>query len=206
MCLKERKEELLETSKRLYNEKLVAGTSGNISVYIPEEDIMIITPGSLSYETMKLEDLVSLKLDGTIVGGSKKPSSEWRMHAKFYKEREDISGIVHTHSPYATAFAVCQEAIPVILIEMVFFLGGDVPVAKFAMPGSEQIGIEALAVMAARTSCLLSNHGTLSVGKDLSTAFESAIYLEDAAKIYNLAKSSGNVQIIPEKFVEKMKG
>ncbi|MGL5328126.1 MAG: class II aldolase/adducin family protein, partial [Peptostreptococcaceae bacterium] len=98
---------LLQISKDLYKEKLVAGTSGNISMYDKEKELMIITPSSTAYETMVEEDLVIMKLDGTIIEGYKRPSSEWKMHAKVYIEREDIGAVVHTHSPYATSFAVC---------------------------------------------------------------------------------------------------
>ena len=132
--MKNWKQELLETAKKLYKEKLVAGTSGNISVYNKKTKEMLITPTGTDYEMMVLDDLVVMKLDGTIMEGHNKPSSEWKMHAKVYVEREDVGGVVHTHSPYATGFAVCNEGIPVILIEMIPFLGGDVQVAKFDMP------------------------------------------------------------------------
>jgi len=204
--LKNWKDDLLQASKDLYKEKLVAGTSGNLSMYDQEKGLMVITPSSIAYETMLLEDLVLMDLDGTIIEGNRRPSSEWKMHAKIYKERKDIGAVIHTHSPYATSFAVCNEEIPVILIEMVFFLGGDVKVAKFNMPGSEELGTEALKVLSDRKACLLSNHGTLSVGSNLSSAFESAIYLEDSAKIYHLAKISGNVHVIEPEFVKKMRG
>lgn len=199
------KQALLEKAKESYKLGLVAGTSGNISVYDDETDAMIITPSSIPYETMTLEDLVALKIDGTIVEGFNKPSSEWRMHAQIYKERKDVKCILHTHSPYATGFAVCHESIPVILIEMVPFIGGDVPVAKFGMPGTESVGIEALKVLKDRKACLLSNHGTLAIGENIDKAFTSSIYLEDAAKIYHIAKNAGEVKILSEKEINAMK-
>lgn len=205
MNLKELKYELLETAKSSYNLGLVAGTSGNVSVYDNETDNMVITPSSIPYDTMTLEDLVVLKLDGTIIEGYNNPSSEWKMHAQVYKERKDIKCVLHTHSPYATAFAVCQEKIPVILIEMVPFIGGDVPVAKFGMPGTESIGIEALSVLKDRKACLLSNHGTLAIGETINKALTSSIYLEDAAKIYHIAKNAGNVKVLSEKEINAMR-
>lgn len=205
MNLKELKHELLETAKSSYNLGLVAGTSGNVSVYDNETDTMVITPSSIPYDTMTLEDLVVLKLDGTIFEGYNNPSSEWKMHAQVYKERKDIKCVLHTHSPYATAFAVCQEKIPVILIEMVPFIGGDVPVAKFGMPGTESIGIEALSVLKDRKACLLSNHGTLAIGETINKALTSSIYLEDAAKIYHIAKNAGNVKVLSEKEINAMR-
>ncbi|MCY6483407.1 class II aldolase/adducin family protein [Clostridium aestuarii] len=205
MNLNELKHELLKTAKSSYNLGLVAGTSGNVSVYDKETDSMIITASSVPYDTMTLEDLVVLKLDGTILEGYNQPSSEWRMHAQIYIERKDIKCVLHTHSPYATGFAVCQERIPVILIEMVPFIGGDVPVAKFGMPGTDSVGIEALKVLDDRKACLLSNHGTLAIGETIDKALTTSIYLEDAAKIYHIAKNAGNVKILSEKEINAMK-
>lgn len=198
------KKKLLRMTQQSYAESLFAGTSGNLSVYDQKTGIMTITPSSVAYETMTEDDLVLMKLDGEVLEGTNKPSSEWRMHAAIYKERNDISAVVHTHSPYATSFAVNQEGIPVILIEMVPFLGGDVPVSKFALPGTEDVGKEALETLKDRGACLMSNHGVLAVGSTLEQAHIRAIYVEDAAKIYSLAKSNGQVQKVPEEFVKIM--
>jgi L-ribulose-5-phosphate 4-epimerase len=200
------KKELLDVVLESYQLKLMAGTSGNASVYDQENGVMIITPSSVSYEGMTIDDLVEMKVDGTIITGIHKPSSEWKMHAQVYLDREDISCVLHTHSPFATGFAVCQEEIPVILIEMVPFLGGHVPVAKFGMPGTAELGVEALKVLNDRKGCLLSNHGTLAIGTSIQSTYMSSVYLEDAAKIYHIAKNAGDVKVIPEALVEAMRG
>ncbi len=205
MTWEETKKILLNMTRRSYEEALFAGTSGNLSVYDREKETMIITPSSIPYETMKEEDLVLMKLSGEIIEGRHRPSSEWRMHAAVYKEREDVGAVVHTHSPYATSFAVNREPIPIILIEMIPFLGGDMLVADFAMPGTEDVGREALKVLKGRNACLMSNHGVLAVGENLEQAHIRAIYAEDSAKIYSLAKSNGQVKEVPEEFVEIMK-
>ena len=205
MTWEETKKILLNMTRRSYEEALFAGTSGNLSVYDREKETMIITPSSIPYETMKEEDLVLMKLSGEIIEGRHRPSSEWRMHAAVYKEREDVVAVVHTHSPYATSFAVNREPIPIILIEMIPFLGGDMLVADFAMPGTEDVGREALKVLKGRNACLMSNHGVLAVGENLEQAHIRAIYAEDAAKIYSLAKSNGQVKEVPGEFVEIMK-
>lgn len=205
MTWEETKKILLNMTRRSYEEALFAGTSGNLSVYDREKETMIITPSSIPYETMKEEDLVLMKLSGEIIEGRHRPSSEWRMHAAVYKEREEVGAVVHTHSPYATSFAVNREPIPIILIEMIPFLGGDMLVADFAMPGTEDVGREALKVLKGRNACLMSNHGVLAVGENLEQAHIRAIYAEDAAKIYSLAKSNGQVKEVPGEFVEIMK-
>lgn len=197
---------LLQMSQKSYEEALFAGTSGNLSVYDRERETMVITPSSVPYESMTEGDLVLMKLDGEIVEGTNRPSSEWRMHAYIYQNMPEVSAVVHTHSPYATSFAVNREEIPIILIEMVPFLGGSVPVAEFALPGTEDVGAEAVKVLQGKNACLMSNHGVLATGASLEQAHIRAIYVEDAAKIYSLAKSNGTVQTVPDKFVQVMMG
>ena len=122
----EMKKTVLWHAKQAYKEKLFAGTSGNLSVYDREADVMAITPSSLHYGLMQEEDIVIMRLDGTIVEGSRKPSSEWQMHQVIYQNKPEVRAVVHTHSPYATSFAVNHKEIPVILVEMMLFLGGSV--------------------------------------------------------------------------------
>lgn len=183
--------QIVEKSLQAYRAGLFAGTSGNMSAYCRAENIMYITPTSVRYETMRPEDVVAMRLDGTILGGEKQPSSEWRMHAAIYRAFPDTGAVFHTHSPHATAFAVVHRPIPATLIEMHFFLGGDVPCAKYARPGTDAVGENAAAVLAGKGGCLLENHGVLAVGRDLDEAYLRAEYIEDAAKIYILANTLG---------------
>lgn len=183
--------QIVEKSLQAYRAGLFAGTSGNMSAYCRAENIMYITPTSVRYETMRPEDVVAMHLDGTILGGEKQPSSEWRMHAAVYRAFPDTGAVFHTHSPHATAFAVVHRPIPATLIEMHFFLGGDVPCAKYARPGTDAVGENAAAVLAGKGGCLLENHGVLAVGRDLDEAYLRAEYIEDAAKIYILANTLG---------------
>ena len=206
MTMQEMKEAVCAWSRQSYAEKLFAGTSGNLSVYDHETEIMVITPTSVAYETIVPEDMVAMKLDGTVVEGHYRPSSEWRMHAAVYAAKPEVNAIIHTHSPYATGFAVCHRNIPTILIEMVPFLGGDVPLAQFAMPGTPEVGTEAVKVLKDRTGCLLANHGVLTVGKDLDQAHIRAVYVEDAAKICTLAMGIGQIHTMSDEQIAAMKG
>ncbi len=187
----EARKRIQEVSLKAYREQLVAGTSGNVSEYDHELGIMAITPSGMDYSIMKPEDVVLMKLDGTIVEGSHRPSSEWRMHAGVYAAREDVNAIVHTHSPYATSFAVLHEEIPVILVEMMPFLGGDIPLSDFGMPGTDELAVNAIKSLEKRNSCLMTNHGVLVIGKNLDQAYIRAQYVEDAAKIYHYAREIG---------------
>lgn len=196
---------ILETAKRMYSEALVAGTSGNLSSYDPESGLVIITPSSIDYCEMDIDDITVINFDGQIIEGKHKPSSEWRMHVEIYRQRKDICAVVHTHSPYATSFAVTREKVPLILIEMLPFLGGDIPVAEFALPGSVELGQEALKVMSKRNACLLSNHGVVAVGKTINQAYLRAVYTEDASKIYHYARTVGKINLVPEASAETMR-
>lgn len=199
------RKKLLEVTKQSYQEALFAGTSGNISYYDHELDEMYITPGSLPYEIMEEKDLVRMTLEGEVLEGDRKPSSEWRMHAEVYKRKPEVSAVIHTHSPYATSFAVNNQKIPVILIEMVPFLGGEVEVADFAIPGTVEVGVETVKKLNGRNACLMANHGVLAVGATLDQAHIRAVYTEDAAKIYSLALNNGDVHIIDQRHVDAMK-
>ncbi len=184
--------EMVDICKSAYEERLFAGTSGNLSVYCREEGLMLITPTCVRYETMVPEDIVAVTLDGTVREGHYAPSSEWRMHAAIYENSNEVNAVFHTHSPFATAFATVRKSIPFILIEMEPFLGGDVPLARFAQPGSWELGVTAVeALQTGRNACLLANHGVVAVGKDLAEAFIRAEYVEDAAVICHRAMQIG---------------
>lgn len=189
--------EITEWSLQAFRAGLFSGTSGNMSVYLREKDIMLITPTSVRYETMQPSNIVSMKLDGTILEEGRRPSSEWRMHAAVYEHCPEISALFHTHSPYATAFAVNHQSIPAVLIEAHIFLGGDIRCADYATPGTREVGLHALPALKDRGGCTLANHGVLAVGSTLEQAYLRAEYIEDLAKIYSIAKQIGTPTILP---------
>lgn len=199
-------QELLDTAKKCFDIELMAGTSGNLSLYDRENQVVYITPSSVPYPSMTVEDIVAVDLNGTKISGNHRPSSEVKMHTIIYKKRPDVNAIVHTHAPYATAFAVVQQEIPVILIEMVPYLGGAIQVADFALPGTQELGEKALEKLTYRKGTLLANHGTITIGDTLHNAFESAVYLEDAAKIYHFSRQLGEVHVLPDTVIRAMKG
>lgn len=199
------KKEICEVAFTAYQEGMFAGTSGNLSYYDPELDVMCITPSGVSYRTMKPEDIMVIKLDGTVVEGPTKPSSEWRVHAAIYKMRGDVRSVFHTHSPYATGYAVTHDTIPVILIEMFPFLGGDIPLAEFGLPGSDEVADRTAAALTKRNACLMSNHGAVAVGNSIQQAYVRACYVEDAAKIYHYACTVGVPKVIEEADADVMR-
>lgn len=189
--LQELKQEIVDRSLQAFRERLFSGTSGNMSCFLREEGKMLITPTSVRYDVMRAEDIVVMKLDGTILEGRLQPSSEWRMHAAIYEAKAGVDAVFHTHSPYATAFAVNHQTIPAVLIEAFAFLGGDIRCAAYATPGTREVGLNAVSALEGRQGCTLANHGVLAIGKDLQQAYLNAEYVEDVAKIYSLARGIG---------------
>ncbi|VYU12528.1 class II aldolase/adducin family protein [Peptoniphilus gorbachii] len=188
---------LVAYGKKLLDKKLVAGTSGNLSLRGQADDIYI-TPSGMNYLEITENDIVKINFKGEILEGDKKPSSEWMMHVEIYKNYPNYNAIVHTHSPIATAFAVSRKKIPLILIEMKPFLGGEIEVAPFKPSGSLELAKSLIPYLKKSNSCLLANHGVVSCGRNIESAFLSAEYVEDAAKIYYYSLNIGDPKIIEE--------
>ncbi|WP_068268662.1 class II aldolase/adducin family protein [Caviibacter abscessus] len=191
------KELIVEAGKNLYNRGLVAGTSGNISIRnLKKKDSFFITPSGIPYNKMTPSDVVEINSNGEPYINGLKPSSEWKMHIAVYKKYSKYNAIVHTHSTFATALSVVYQNVPLILVEMKPYLGGDIKVSPFKPAGSAELGETVLPYLENRNSCILGNHGTISCGSDIDEAFLAAEYVEDAAKIYYYAKTLGDPRIL----------
>ncbi len=175
--------EIIHFSKKLVESGLITGTSGNVSIRDPEENWMWITPSAVSYEQMSEMDLVAIDLTtGVKQRGRRDPSSETPMHRAIYLEKPEIQAIVHTHSPYATMFAAAGKEIPA-LHYLVADLGDYVPVAPYAIFGSEELGQQVTAVLRETNGALLEHHGVIAVGETLATAYRRAELIEYLAKV-----------------------
>lgn len=146
---------------------------------------------------MEEKDIVVIDLDGNVIEGCHRPSSEWKMHAEIYRHLPHVGAIVHTHSPYATSFAVTHQEIPVILIEMIPFLKGSIEVSPYATQGSAEVGLNAVPILERKNACLMANHGVVAVGATMAEAYINSVYVEDTAKIYHMALSVGTPIEIP---------
>lgn len=191
-------EELVHYAKKLITTGLVSGTSGNISFRDTSNNTMWITPTALPYEQMTVDDLVQVDLStGEVVSGNRKPSSERPMHQSIYNQRGDIKAIVHTHSTYATMFAVAGKEIPPVHY-LLADIGNGVPVAPYATYGSEQLARNAVEAMKGANGTLLANHGVIAVGPTLATAFNRAQVIEDVARLALGAHILGSYQLLNE--------
>ncbi len=194
-----------ETALGIYEQGLAAGTSGNVSFFDREAGIIYITPSNVEYSSMKPEDIVAITIEGDMVEGHLKPSSEWRLHTALYRSFGHVNSVIHTHSPYATSLAAAGIEVPLILVEMIPFLGGSVPVAEFGMPGTDEVGRNTAEAMKGRNAALLKNHGVVAVGNSLKQAYLRAVYTEDAAKIYHMALQAGTPAVLSRSIEEQLR-
>ena len=190
------REELWRLHLELPKNDLVKWTGGNISGRDPESGYVVIKPSGVRYEVLKPADMVIIDLEGDLIEGDLKPSSDTASHLYIYRQRPDVMGIVHTHSPYATAFAAVGKSIPVCLTAMADEFGGPIPVGGFALIGGEAIG--KVVVDAIGTSCavLLKQHGVFTIGTSPTAAVKAAVMTEDVAKTVWLAMQIGQVEVI----------
>ena len=184
---------------------LSVGTWGNISCRVPGKDFIAITPSGMSYGTLVPEDIVILDLKGNTISGIRKPSIEVPLHLAIYNARQDVQAIVHTHSPYATAMAVARKEIPGAVEDMVQIVGGNVRVNEYALPGTEQLGINTVKAMEGRTAVLLANHGMLGAGRDLEEAFRVCQVVEKSAQVTLLAQLMGGIVELSQDDIQGMR-
>lgn len=202
--LEQLKEELYQLHLMLPKEELVTWTSGNVSARDPESGLVVIKPSGIMYEDLQPNDHVVLDLDGTVVEGDLKPSSDTASHLYIYRNRSDVFGVVHTHSPYATAFAAVGRPIPVYLTAQADEFGGPIPCAGFALIGSEAIGKQVLDHIGDSVAVLLKNHGVFTIGKSAKAAVKAAVMVEDVARTVHYALQLGQPDEIAPQDVETL--
>ncbi|MBC8159593.1 MAG: L-ribulose-5-phosphate 4-epimerase [Roseiflexaceae bacterium] len=178
---------------------MVTWTGGNISARDPDTGYVVIKPSGIRYDDLRPEDHVVVTLEGAVVEGDLKPSSDTASHLYIYRQRPDLGGIVHTHSPYATAFAAVGKPIPVYLTAIADEFGGPIPCAGFALIGGEAIGQQVIAHLGNSPAVLLKNHGVFAVGPTALAATKAAIMTEDVARTVWYALQLGQPdEIAPE--------
>jgi L-ribulose-5-phosphate 4-epimerase len=202
--LEELKQEVWQLHMELPKNNLVTWTGGNISGRDPEMGLVVIKPSGIRYEDLRPEHLVVVDLEGDIVEGDLKPSSDTASHLYIYRQRPDVGGIVHTHSRYATAFAALGKPIPVYLTAMADEFSGPIPCGGFALIGGEEIGKIVIESIGDSPAVLLKNHGVFTVGKDAQAAVKAAVMTEDVAHTVWIALQMGQPDEIPAEDVAKL--
>jgi L-ribulose-5-phosphate 4-epimerase len=186
--------ELCALHAELPRNGLVVWTSGNLSARVPDEELMAIKASGIPYDELTAEAIVVCDLDGQLVEGELAPSSDAATHGWIYRQMDEVGGIAHTHSAYATAWAARGEAIPCVLTAMADEFGGEIPVGPFALIGDEEIGrgvVETLAEHRSR-AVLMQSHGVFTVGAGPRDALKAAVMCEDVARTVHLARALGD--------------
>ena len=184
--LEDLKSEIIVTAQEAQRTGLMRHRSGNVSALDKEKGLIVITPSGIDREALQIRDISVVRLEDLALIEGEKPSSETLMHAACYRVREDIRAIVHTHSPVATAFAVCERPVPAIVYEMFLFHTADgcIPVAPFARPGTKELADAVAGVIKENDLALMARHGAIAVGKSAEEALLAAHYIEEFATIY----------------------
>jgi L-fuculose-phosphate aldolase len=199
-------EAVLATAKRMLAEGLVEGTSGNISGRLPD-GLVCLTPSSVAYDTMTLDDLLVVDLDGTVVEGTRPPTSEKDLHLATLGRYPELGAVIHTHAVYATMFALAREPIPAVIEEVVVYLGGDVPCCEYKGTGTADLGAEVASRLADRGAALLANHGLVTCAASPERALHNAALAERTAKIVWGARAMGaTIHPLPDRVGTDMAG
>jgi len=194
---------VLEAARGLSRRGLTPGTSGNVSARTPEG--MVVTPSAVPYEEMEQDDLVLVDLEGRVLRGRRKPTTEWPLHAAAYRARPDAHAVVHAHATFCTTLATLRRPIPSFHY-MVAVAGGDsIPCAPYAPFGSPELAAHAAAALEGRDACLLANHGVVAVGGTPGAALALLAEVEQLAELYWRALQVGEPALLsPDEMAEAL--
>lgn len=199
------RKEVFDTTMMLCENGLIRLSAGNISIHDGEGHVAI-TPAGLRYDRMKVEDISIVDLHGKLIDGEHSPSSETPMHTAVLRNMHKVGGVVHTHSVNAIAFASTGIELPVMCIELLA-VGGPVPVAPYACPGSAEAGeiaVEEFTAHAGLKCLMLRNHGLLAIGETLYNAYQNAFKFEIGAEAYYRASGVGSPITMTEEQIDEI--
>lgn len=204
MILETERKKVVEYGKKLIESGLTTGTGGNISIYNSNEKLVAVSPSGMDYFETAAEDVVVIDLEGSIVDGDKKPSSEISMHLINYQKAKKINAVVHTHSTYSTILATLGWNLPAANYFIAIAGGKDVRCARYATFGTQELAKEAFEAMKDRNACFLANHGLLTRAHSIEQAFSIAEETERMAEIYYKCKCVGDPMILSDQEVDVM--
>lgn len=193
------KQDIIEIGKRIWTRGYVAANDGNISVKLNDEEVLTTATG-VSKGFMTEEMIIQCDMEGNVItpGGKYRPSSEVKMHLEVYKERPDIKSAVHAHPPYATSFAVAGIPLNKCVLPEAIIVLGAVPLAPYGLPSTMEIPEMIKPFLQKSDAILLENHGALTFGNDLLSAYHKMETLEHTASIVWKAIQLGNVNVLSE--------
>lgn len=192
---------VLEAAKKMAARGLVVGTSGNISLRFKDtddRDLVAITPNNRYYDSMNADEIGIVDLEGQLVEGEYSTSIETMLHLGIYKARKKVNAVIHTHPVFSSIFSVAGMDIPPILDDQITYLGGEIKVAEYSLPGSQDLVSNVVPALGPRNAVILANHGALAVGRDMVEAFVNCEMLEKTARIYLHAMGLVKINTVPQ--------
>ena len=192
----ETKAQVLWVAKEMLRINLVQGTAGNLGARLPDGNA-VLTPSSLDYTDMTLDDLVVCDLDGNVLEGTRSPTTEKALHLSALREHDNIDATMHCHAKFATMFALTRTPIPAVIEEFDVFVGGDVEVADYCTTGTDELAKEVAGRVGEKAAVLMANHGLFAVGKSPADVMHIAGLVERTAEIVWGAQRLGDIVPLP---------
>jgi autoinducer 2 (AI-2) kinase len=197
------RELVVRVARELFAAGYLTATGGNVSARASEEGTLWVTPTRLFKGEITETDLVRIRDDGSVVEGDRVPTREWRMHWASYRARPESRGAVHTHSPYATAFAISAQRFPPIHPDAVLLR--DIPTVPWILPGSPELAEAVAQALKRASACLLRNHGVMAIGPTLREAAVQTMRIEEAAKLVCYCRQFGGpIHRIPQEWIDRL--
>ncbi|MBV9513675.1 MAG: L-fuculose-phosphate aldolase [Mycobacteriaceae bacterium] len=190
---------VLAAAKDMLRRGLVEGTAGNISAR-REDGNLVITPSSVDYAEMRLDDLVLIAPDGAVLAAKdgRSPSTEMKLHLACYRAFDDVGSVIHSHPVWATMFAIAHQPIPACIDEFAVYCGGDVRCTEYAASGTPDVGANAVKALEGRAAALIANHGLVAVGPRPDKVMHVTALVERSAQIVWGARALGGPVPIPD--------
>ena len=196
------KREIIKAGMNLDRYGLIALSGGNVSVRMETGEILV-TPSGMIYEDLTEDDILVMDLDGKIIEGTRKSSSDTEAILYIFQKRPDVNAVIHTHQPYATAVGLIQDEFEVNLTTLANATAGPVPVTPYSSAGSIEMGIDTVNYVGEGLAVILAHHGVMTIGKNLKQALYAAVYLEEAAKCYLAARACGETKKMTPEQIEQ---
>jgi L-fuculose-phosphate aldolase len=199
------KREIMEAARRMEEKGLVTGTAGNVSMRLKDpggRHLLAITPSGRYYDSLDADDIVVVDFAGERVEGQLRASIETPMHVAVYQARPKVNAIMHSHPVSCSALAIAGLEIPPLIDEQITYLGGEIKVSPYALPGSKELAANVVAALGPRNGVIMANHGALCTGRDMREALAMSELLESTARIYISALSLGKANQLPADVVE----
>lgn len=185
---------VIRTAQRTLAAGLTHGTSGNVSVRTPGG--FYVTPSGIPYDMLQPSDIVELDMNGTVMHGNRRPSSEWRIHRDVYAARDGAGAVVHVHPPFSTTVSCLRRDLPAVHYMIAAGGGATIRCASYATFGTDELSRAVLQALEGRAACLMANHGLIALGADLDVALGVAVEIEKVAEIYWRALAAGEPVIL----------